>query len=274
MEGKFQPDISLLFEPDQCWTKQTGLEVEDTIVNHTCNGLFRVPVWNRGNETLIVPKGVSVGRVQELPDAERPMPMPQRCPDPQVSAIQPTDPCSSERRTWLTARFNITESLSTDESEKLLECALQHHKVFAVGDRERGEVVGVEHSIDTGDSTPIRQVPRRVPFAVRGEMTKLVQEMLRDEVIQESASPWASPVVLVRKKDGTLRFCVDYRRLNAVTHKDTFPLPRIDDLLDQMEGKKIFSTLDAKRGYWQIKVQEESREKTAFVTFDGLYELR
>jgi len=80
----------------------------------------------------------------------------------------------------------------------------------------------------------------------------MVQEMLKGEVIQESVSPWASSVVLVRKKDGALCFCIDYRRLNAVTSKDTFPLPRIDDLLDQLKGKNIFTTFDAKRGYWQI----------------------
>ena len=131
-----------------------------------------------------------------------------------------------------------------------------------------------EHKIHTGDSPPIRQLQLRIPFAVRGEITRMVQEMLKDGVIQESASPWVSPAVLVKKKDGTLRFCVDYRQLNAVTHKDTFPLPRIDDLLDQMQGKKVFSTLDAKQGYWQIKVQEESKEKTNFVTFEGLYEFR
>ena len=92
----------------------------------------------------------------------------------------------------------------------------------------------------------------------------MVQKMLKGEVIQESA----------RKKDGALRFWVDYRRLNAVTHKDTFPLSGIDDLLDQLKGKNIFTTLDAKRGYWQIRAQKESQEKTAFVTFDGLYKLR
>ena len=69
-----------------------------------------------------------------------------------------------------------------------------------------------------------------------------------------------------------LRFCVDYRRLNALTCKHTFPLPRIGNLLDQLKDKSIFTTLDARRGYWQIRVQEESQEKTAFVTFDGLYE--
>ena len=86
----------------------------------------------------------------------------------------------------------------------------------------------------------------------------MVNEMLQAQVIEESSSPWASPVVLVRKKDGSLRFCVDYRRLNAVTWKDVFPLPRIDDLLDQMGGKRVFSTPDARSGYWQIQMHETS----------------
>ena len=94
-------------------------------------------------------------------------------------------------------------------------------------------------------------------------MSRMVREMLRDDVIKESASPWASLVVLRVEKDRSLCFCVDYRRLNAVTYKTPFPLPRIDDLLDQMQGKKVFFTLDANRGYWQTKVQEATREKTA-----------
>ena len=90
--------------------------------------------------------------------------------------------------------LKISESLAPAESKMLLECVLQHHEEFAIEGNERGEV-GVEHEINIGDSPPVHQVPRRVPFAVRREMTKLVQEMLRDEVIQESASPWACPVV-------------------------------------------------------------------------------
>ena len=91
-------------------------------------------------------------------------------------------------------------------------------------------------------------------------------------VVQPSNSPWASPIVLVRKKDGTLRFCVDYRVLNSVTKKDTFPLPKIDDLLDQIGESRYFSTLDLAFGYWQIAMDPNSREKTAFIMHIGLYE--
>ena len=133
--------------------------------------------------------------------------------------------------------------------------------------------MGVEHVIETGDTPPICQQPRRVSFASRPEIAQMVQEMLEQRVIEESSSPWASPVVLVKKKDGE-RFCVDYQRLNAVTRKDVFPLPRIDDLLDQLKGSAVFSTLDAKSGYWQIRMNANSQEKTAFTTFNGLYEFR
>ena len=93
-------------------------------------------------------------------------------------------------------------------------------------------------------------------------------------VIAPSKSPWSSPVVLVRKRDGTLRFCVDYRVLNSGTKPDLFPLPRINDLLYQLGKSKCFTTLDLASGYWQIKVHENSQEKTAFITHQGLYEFR
>ena len=91
-------------------------------------------------------------------------------------------------------------------------------------------------------------------------------------MITPSNSPWASPVVLVRKKDGSLRFCIDYRSLNLATKSDTFPLPRIDDLLDQLGNAKYFSTLDLAVGYWQVQMHPDLGEKTAFVTHQELYE--
>ena len=96
--------------------------------------------------------------------------------------------------------------------------------------------------------------------------------MLQQGVIQPSNSPWASPIVLVKKKDGSFRFCVDYRKLNAVTRKDAHPLPRVDDLLDSLQGACMFSTLDLRSGYWQISMEPKDREKTAFITPDGLWE--
>ena len=96
--------------------------------------------------------------------------------------------------------------------------------------------------------------------------------MLRQGIIKPSDSPWTAPVVVVKKKEGKLRFCVDYRQLNKVTTKDQFPLPRIDDLLDTLGKAKYFSTLDLASGYWQVEIKPEDRPKTAFITTEGLYE--
>ena len=128
--------------------------------------------------------------------------------------------------------------------------------------------------INTGDAEPKRQAVRRMPYNVRQEVGKHLAEMQEYIVIQPSESPWASPVVLVRKKDGSLRFCVDYRGLNAVTKADTFPIPRIDDLLDRLNRARYFSTLDLAAGFWQIRVHPDSREKTAFTTPHGLFEFQ
>ncbi len=112
-------------------------------------------------------------------------------------------------------------------------------------------------------------MPRRLPNALRPVVEEQVSEMLEKEVIQPSNSPWASPIVLVRKKDGTWRFCIDFRKLNEVTIKDAFPLPQIADLVDSLSGHKYFSTLDLASGYWQVPMEESSQEKTAFVIPGG-----
>ena len=101
-----------------------------------------------------------------------------------------------------------------------------------------------------------------------------VEEMLQHGVVRPSTSPWAAPIVLVRKKDGTTRFCVDYRKLNDVTRKDAYPLPRIDDTLDALAGAQVFTTLDLASGYWQVEMDAADREKTAFTTRHGLFEFQ
>ena len=130
----------------------------------------------------------------------------------------------------------------------------------------------VRHVIDTGDSHPVRQPPQRIPFALRGRVEEMVDDMLQRSIAKPSRSPWASPIVLVAKKDGATRFCVDYRRLNAVTKMDVFPLPRIDDSLALLSNSKYFTTLVLATGYWQVAMDPASQEKTAFCTHSGLYE--
>jgi len=126
--------------------------------------------------------------------------------------------------------------------------------------------------IDTGDHPPIKQNPYRMPLLKRQIVEDCVAEMLRDNVIQPSVSPYASPVVLIPKRDGSTRFCVDYRKLNAITRKDAHPLPLIQDVFDQVAGSKIFSTLDLRSGYWQVPMESSSIPKTAFTCHLGLFE--
>ena len=107
-----------------------------------------------------------------------------------------------------------------------------------------------------------------MPFAVQQEVARQLSDMQKNGVISLSKSPWAGPVVLVRKRDGTHRFCVDYRALNSVTKSDSFPLPR---MLDQLGESKY---IDLASGFWQIRMHPTAQEKTAFITYEGLYEFR
>ncbi len=135
-----------------------------------------------------------------------------------------------------------------------------NHEAFSLDDNERGETDLVQLQIYTGDAAPVKQSVRQMPFAVRREVARQLQSMQSAGMIEPSNSPWASPAVMVRKKDGSHRFCMDYRALNAVTRADLFPLPGIDDLLDQLGKSKYFSTLDLAAGYWQIRVHPDSQD--------------
>lgn len=129
----------------------------------------------------------------------------------------------------------------------------------------------VRHTIDTADAPPVKSRPYRVSPAERAVIEQHVTDMLQKKVIEHSSSPWSSPVVLVKKQDGSWRFCVDYQRLNSVTRKDAYPLPRIDDTLDALQGSCFFSSMDLRSGYWQIPVANADKPKTAFITPSGLY---
>ena len=146
---------------------------------------------------------------------------------------------------------------------------LEYADVFAEDSGDLGRTELLQHNIETGDAPPVRQPPRRIPAVQREQVKQLLKEMETKGIIQPSKSPWASPVVLVKKKDGSMHFRVDYRKLNAVA----YPLPRIDDTLQALSGSRWFSTIDLLSGYWQVGVAEKDKEKTAFITQEGLLSL-
>jgi hypothetical protein len=165
----------------------------------------------------------------------------------------------------------LGDQLSANERKRLQTLLEEFQEVFQ---SEPGRTNLTEHSINTGAAPPSRQPPYRVPFAYRETVLQELKDMERTGVIEPSTSEWAAPIVLVKKKDGTLRFCVDYRRFNSVSQVDAYPMPRIDELIDRLGKAKYISTLDLARGYWQVPMEEESRHKTAFTTPYGLYQFR
>jgi hypothetical protein len=128
--------------------------------------------------------------------------------------------------------------------------AKPHVTIRELDDEDYGRTNKVYHRIDMGDTRPIHQLPRRMPLAKQAEENEMLNDMQHRRVIQESDSPWSSPIVLVRNKNGKLCSCVDYRKLNDVANKDCFPLPRNDNTLNTLSGAKWFSTLHLKGGYW------------------------
>ena len=122
----------------------------------------------------------------------------------------------------------------------------------------------MKHKINIGVAQPVKQPPRRLPFALKGVVDQQVKELKEKGLVTETDSPWSSPIVLVKKKTGQWRFCVDCRRLNDCTIKDAFPLPRIDDIMDSLAGQSYFSSLDLTSGYWQVEMNTDSHDKTAF----------
>ena len=167
-----------------------------------------------------------------------------------------------------------TEELSPSDKGRLRSLLEEFSDIFSSEGKPLGRTGVVKHTIHTGDHRAIRQPPRRAPLGQESVVQEELEKMLLQGVIESSSSAWASPVVLVKKKDGSVRFCVDYRRLNDITEKDAYPLPRVDNNLDALAGAKVFSTLDLTSGYWQVEMDPEDAGKTAFCTRYGLYQWR
>lgn len=164
-------------------------------------------------------------------------------------------------------------NLSSDQLQKVRQVLGSWSSIFSTGPTDLGKTDLVKHDIKLADSTPFKEPYRRIPPALYEEVRQHLREMLDAGAIRPSKSPYSSNVVLVRKKDGTLRFCIDFRKLNSRTIRDAYTLPRIDDTIDTLIGSKYFSKLDLRSGYWQVEMNESDKEKTAFTIGNlGFYE--
>ncbi|UYV67231.1 K02A2.6-like, partial [Cordylochernes scorpioides] len=166
-------------------------------------------------------------------------------------------------------RFQINENLSPREQKELKQVLERYEDLFS---SRLGRTNLAKHRIDTEDAKPIKHKPYMVSPKERDIIKEQIDEMLTEGIIRPSSSPWSFPVILVKKRDGKYRFCVDYRKLNNVTVKDVYPIPRIDEVMDTLQGSIYFSAIDLRSGYWQVEVEERDKEKTAFTTAHGLYE--
>ena len=158
--------------------------------------------------------------------------------------------------------------------EGLRRILLELQEVFACTGGKWGRNGRCRHRINVQGHRPVKLPPRRYPLAQREIVEEELKKMIENDIIEPSSSPWASNVVLVKKKDGSVRFCVDYRKLNAVTKKDAYPLPHIGDTLDSLAGSKWFSCLDMNAGFNQVEMDPGSKEYTAFNTHKGLFQYK
>ena len=155
---------------------------------------------------------------------------------------------------------NWTEDQQRAAKELLIDSA----DVFSKDDLDLGKCNILKHDIKTTDPQPFKERHRRIPAHLYEEVKAHLQEMVEVGEIRSSFNPWASAVVLVRKKDGGLRFCIDLCKFNNRTVKNGYSLPQIEDTLDCLHGPVWFSTLDLKSGYWQAELEEEAKPLTAF----------
>ena len=268
-----------LIEPRREFVAKRNVAVARALVNGD-TGKVPVQMMNITGQAIRLKKGTRVGVLEETDEYVAMLGHGEEV-EPTSGRTSPVRGRSRKRKfrqrppsqEKFAAMFEWDEStISGDDRRRIEDLLWEFHDTFANGPDDVGRTDVVTHSIDTGSATPVKQAARRIPHAMRSIVDAQIEQMVENGIVQPSSSPWASPIVIVRKKDGTYRFCVDYRRLNAVTVKDSFPLPRIDETFDALSGAIYFSTLDLASAYWQVGVAVADVPKTAFVTSRGLFE--
>lgn len=264
---------AVLLEPLSNDVLPAGVLVVPSIVQ-VVKGTAYVPVLNVSNTDARVPSRCVLGTLKPVQIVSLPAGVVEVPFSPGVREVQAT---VSMQRIQVDKVQQLIKSvdlstLSEVERSKVISLLTRYQSVFATHEGDLGCTTLISHEIPLTDEVPMRQRYRRIPPAEYDAVKTHIHQLLESQVIRESCSPYASPIVLVKKKDGSLRLCVDYRQLNRKTRKDAFPLPRIEESLDALSGACWFSTLDLASGYNQVPVEEKDKCKTAFCTPFGLFE--
>ena len=238
-------------------TSMVGLESNSTTAS------VQIELTNLSEKYVIVPeKTILCQLVQVTPVFPSEM-------SAQISKLSSTESTSTDD---FLKNFDLNH-LEAEEQDQAKTFLTQWSHVFAQHSLDLGHTDKVKHHIHLNDDIPFKDKYRTIPPSMYEEVRRHIQEMLDMGAIRESESPYSSNVVLAKKKDGTLRFCIDLRRLNSKTIRDSYALPRIEETLNTLAGARWFSTLDLKSGYWQVEVAEEDKHKTAFTVGNiGFYE--
>ena len=234
-----------------------GLHVARTLIAHGVPTVA-VRVCNVTKHPVRLHEGQSIGHLQQVSS----------CAEEQTPSGSGPSLATEQRQDILE---RVDPSLSADSRAELHQLLDDYQDIFSYGEYDLGHTAVVEHRIDTNNNQPFRQQLRPQPRAYLPTIDRLVNEMQAQGIIEPCHSEWASNIVLVKKKDGNIRFCVDYRKLNSLTQKDAYPLPRIEACLDSLSGAAWYSTFDLRSGFHQVAVHPQDRNKTTFVCHRGTF---
>jgi hypothetical protein len=276
---------AFLFEPN---LRELGVEESANttslcspfgIVSFNDNGTFTVFLENHTMECVVIEEGTPIGTLEATAtilnacDLMTSKVTESIVTELKVNAVSLESSSDLERNEQLLQAIDFSKcDLDAGQLKSLQDLIIRFAHVFALTDSELSQTDLVSHHIDTGDARPIKQAARPLPYALREKAMQIVRDLCERGLARPSHSPWASPLHMVPKKDGEIRFCVDYRKLNGVTKKDGYPMPNIDAMLHTLDRKLFFSTMDLCSGYWQVRMDSDSIEKTAFAAPNGHYE--
>ncbi|EFO82947.1 hypothetical protein CRE_00852 [Caenorhabditis remanei] len=259
---------------DQCLVTPMHECIATSVCEVGADGKAYVTVSNFGTKSILLRKGQQIagGEVDDFEVLQEKV-AEENWKETEATVCNLVQKDTDSER-WNTLCEHLKKQESNCESEEEIWKVIQSFQhIFAVSDSELGRTNATTCEIELlQGAEPIRQRPRPIPLAIRPQIREILQKMLAQDVIRVSKSPWSSPVVIVKKKDGSVRMCVDYRKVNKVVKNNAHPLPHIEATLQSLTGKKIFTTLDLLAGYWQIPLEERSKEITAFAIGSELFE--